>query len=86
MGARLATRAEFLYAHADDDPSMDAAGIARLGAALESAGATFTSEVYAGARHGFTMADTNAYDTAAYARHERELRELLGRTFSNFSK
>jgi carboxymethylenebutenolidase len=40
----------------------------------------YRAEVYQGARHGYTMADTAAYDEAARERHFRELRALLQRT------
>ena len=36
-------------------------------------------ERYAGAAHGYTMADTPAYDEAACERHFSELFALLGR-------
>ena len=41
----------------------------RLDAALTEAGVTHTCEQYDGAAHGFTMADTAAYDEAATERH-----------------
>jgi carboxymethylenebutenolidase len=39
----------------------------------------YRSELYQGARHGYTMADGAAYDQAAYERHFTELFALLGR-------
>ncbi len=38
------------------------------------------NEVYAGAAHGYTMADTSMYDEAATERHFGVLRDLLART------
>ena len=51
--------------------------------ALEAVGARYRSEVYEGARHGYTMADSAAYDEAARDRHFGELRGLLQRTLGS---
>ncbi len=53
--------------------------VAALGRALTEAGLTHTNEVYAGAAHGYTMADTATYDEAATERHFAALRALLDR-------
>lgn len=71
--------AELYFGFADQDPSMSAEQIAELERTLEDAGARYRSEVYAGAQHGYTMADTAAYDEASRERHFRELRALLNR-------
>lgn len=73
-------RAELYFAHADQDPSMPAERIQRLNAALDAAGVRYRAEVYRGAAHGFTMADTAAYDEAATERHWTELLVLLNRS------
>ncbi|WP_460786640.1 dienelactone hydrolase family protein [Nocardioides maradonensis] len=73
-------RAEVVYGHADLDPSMPPDAVARLGEALAAAGLTATNEVYAGAQHGYTMADTSSYDEAAAERAADALRSLLART------
>ena len=73
-------RAEVYLAHADNDPSMTPEQIVTLNAALEQAGVTHTTEVYAGTRHGYTMRDTPAYDEQACERHFAALFELLKRT------
>jgi carboxymethylenebutenolidase len=73
--------AELYFGFADQDPSMSAEHIAALELTLRDAGARYRSEVYAGAQHGYTMADTPAYDEAARERHFRELRALLERSF-----
>jgi carboxymethylenebutenolidase len=73
-------RAEFVFGHADHDRSMPPEAVAELGSALEAAGLTHINEVYAGASHGYTMADTAPYDEAATERHFDELRALLDRT------
>lgn len=72
-------RAEVYFGFADEDPSMNREQIATLERALEEAGAHYTAEVYEGAKHGYTMADTPVYDEAARERHFRELRDLLER-------
>jgi carboxymethylenebutenolidase len=73
-------RAAFAYGHADRDRSNPPEAVARLGEALADAGLAHTNEVYAGAPHGYTMADTSAYDEAAAERHFATLRDLLDRT------
>lgn len=54
--------------------------IERLDKALTTRGVRHRAEVYAGADHGYTRADTDRYDTEAAERHLTALRELLGRT------
>lgn len=75
-----AARAEFVFGHADHDASMDIEAVARLDEALRAAGLTATNEIYEGAAHGYTMADTAVYDEAATERHFAALRELFDRT------
>jgi carboxymethylenebutenolidase len=83
---RLAqARAAYVFGHADHDRSMPPEAIERLDGALEDAGLQHVSEVYAGARHGYTMADTAAYDEAAAERHYRALEELLRRSLGSRS-
>ena len=74
-----ALRAELYLGHADQDPSNSAEQIATLDAALDDAGVRYRSEIYAGARHGYTMADTPAYDEQATERHFAALFDLLER-------
>ena len=71
--------AELYFGHADEDQSMTPEQIAQLESALDDAGAPYRSELYAGARHGYTMSDTPVYDEAAAERHFRELFALLDR-------
>ena len=73
-------RAAFAYGHADQDRSNPPEAVARLGEALTEAGLVHTNEVYAGAAHGYTMADAAPYDEAATERHFATLRDLLDRT------
>jgi carboxymethylenebutenolidase len=72
-------RAEFVFGHADQDGSMPPEAVATLGEALSAAGLRARNEVYEGAAHGYTMADTAMYDEAATERHFAELRALLER-------
>jgi carboxymethylenebutenolidase len=72
-------KAEMYFGFADQDPTMNAEQIATFEHALQQAGARYRSEVYRGARHGYTMSDGPAYDEAARDRHFRELRTLLNR-------
>ncbi len=76
-------RAELYFGFADQDRSMTAEQIETLERALTDAGARFTAEVYEGAQHGYTMADTPAYDEGASERHFRELDALLSRALAS---
>ncbi|MEU0343862.1 dienelactone hydrolase family protein [Streptomyces bobili] len=93
-GGRLATEApdsphlvagrvtaELYFGHADDDPTLPPEEKERLEKALTAAGVRHRCEVYEGARHGFTQADTAAYQEAASERHWTALLDLLTRTF-----
>jgi carboxymethylenebutenolidase len=71
--------AELYFGFADQDPSMTAEQIATFERALEEAGVAYRSEVYEGAQHGYTMADTAAHHEPSRERHFRELRSLLDR-------
>lgn len=75
-----AARAEFVFGHADHDPSMDTEAVARLEEALRVSGLAATNEIYEGAAHGYTMADTAVYDEAATERHFAALKDLFDRT------
>lgn len=75
-------RAELYFAHADKDGSMPPDQIARLEAALNAAGVRYTSEVYDGAAHGFTMSDMPVHDEKAEQRHWDALLGLLDRTLT----
>lgn len=72
--------AELYLGFADHDKSATAAQIATVEGALRAAGREFRAEVYADAKHGYTMADTPAYDAGAAERAYTELSALLSRT------
>ncbi|MEU9645183.1 dienelactone hydrolase family protein [Streptomyces sp. NPDC048188] len=73
--------AEAYFAHADHDPGMPPEQQERLEAALAAAGVPHRCEVYTGAHHGYTQADTAAYDERATERHWEAVFDLLKRTF-----
>lgn len=91
-GARLATdapdsphllagriTAELYFGHADQDSANPADQIARLEKALTEAGVEHRSEVYEGALHGFTQADTAMYGAEPTDRHWVVLLDLFAR-------
>ncbi|MEU6486782.1 dienelactone hydrolase family protein [Streptomyces sp. NPDC046887] len=51
--------------------------------ALDAAGVRYTTEVYPGTVHGFTMADTDAFQPAGLQRHWDRLLPLLARTLTD---
>ncbi len=75
-------QAELYLGHADEDANMTPEQIATLEQALDEAGVRHRSELYAGARHGYTMSDTAVYDEAATERHFNELFALLDRALT----
>jgi carboxymethylenebutenolidase len=72
--------AEVHFGHAESDLTPEALG--ELDKALDAAGVTYTSEIYPGTVHGFTMSDTDAFDATALRLHWDRLLALLGRTLS----
>ncbi|MFI5932368.1 dienelactone hydrolase family protein [Actinoplanes sp. NPDC051494] len=77
---------ELYFGHADKDHSITDEQIAVLEETLDKAGVTYTSEIYEGAPHGFTMTDTSAYQEAGEARHWENLFALLERQSSRPGK
>ncbi|MFJ4531716.1 dienelactone hydrolase family protein [Streptomyces nigrescens] len=67
--------------HAETDMTPEALG--ELNQALDSAGVDYTSEIYPGTLHGFTMSDTDAFNPAALQHHWDRLLPLLNRTLTN---
>ena len=78
-------RAAYVFGHADHDRSMPPEAIDRLDRALDEAGLEHVSEVYVGAPHGFTMADTSKYDEPAAERHYQALEDLFRRSLGGRS-
>ncbi len=75
---RLATvRARLHFGYADADASMPAEAQQIFAEAAAAAGCHLTADLYAGAAHGFTMADLPAYSPEADARHWRELEAVF---------
>ncbi|WP_329281929.1 dienelactone hydrolase family protein [Streptomyces sp. NBC_01451] len=72
-------KAELYFGHADQDRALPPEQVERLTEALDAAGVHHHCEVYAGAHHGFTQADTAAYDPEAAERHWAALLDLFGR-------
>ena len=68
--------------HAETDMTPEALG--ELNQALDAAGVGYTSEIYPGTIHGFTMSDTDAFNSAALQHHWDRLLPLLDRTLANF--
>ncbi|MFC5252127.1 dienelactone hydrolase family protein [Streptomyces nigrescens] len=67
--------------HAETDMTPEALG--ELNQALDAAGVDYTSEIYPGTLHGFTMSDTDAFNPAALQHHWDRLLPLLNRTLTN---
>ncbi len=54
--------------------------VATLGETIAASGLTALNEVYEGAAHGYSMADTSMYDAAAAERSFVTLEALFART------
>jgi carboxymethylenebutenolidase len=67
--------------HAETDITPEA--LSELNQALDAAGLDYTSEIYPGTIHGFTMSDTDAFNPSALQRHWDRLLPLLDRTLTN---
>ncbi|MFC8101556.1 dienelactone hydrolase family protein [Streptomyces sp. NPDC057363] len=67
--------------HAEGDMTPEA--LSELNQALDAAGADYTSEIYPGTIHGFTMSDTDAFSASGLQHHWDRLRPLLERTLGN---
>jgi carboxymethylenebutenolidase len=77
--AAVRAAGELYIGHADNDRSMPPEQMARLTRELAEAHVRHTAELYPGAAHGWTQADTPAYDEEASERHWMRLLELFGR-------
>lgn len=77
--SRLSAEVHLGLAEADMSPE----AISELNEALDSAGVSYTTEIYPDSLHGFTMSDTDAFNAAALQRHWDRLLPLLGRTLGD---
>ncbi|NHD16093.1 MULTISPECIES: dienelactone hydrolase family protein [Actinopolyspora] len=75
--------AELYFGHADQDHALPPEQIERLNQALTEAGVRYRAEVYEGAAHGYTQADTASYNQDAAERHWTELLALFDRTLTS---
>ncbi|PJM97964.1 dienelactone hydrolase [Streptomyces sp. CB01201] len=73
--------AQVHFGHAETDLTPEA--LAELNEALDAAGVDYTSEIYPDTVHGFTMADTDAFNPAALQLHWDHLLRLLGRALGS---
>jgi carboxymethylenebutenolidase len=80
-----ATKAEYLIAVADNDDEADPAAKETLKTALADAGRPGKVEVYTGAAHGWTVADSQVYDEPAAEKAWGELLSLYERALSSAS-
>ncbi len=71
-------KARLYFGVADDDQSCTPESQAKLRAALDEAGVRYELEVYAGALHGFAVADSPRYDEAAAERQWEKVIALFG--------
>ncbi|MFC0058292.1 dienelactone hydrolase family protein [Streptomyces actinomycinicus] len=76
---RLSAKVHFGHAETD----LTSEGLGELNQTLDAAGVDYTSEIYPDTVHGFTMADTDAFNPAALQLHWDHLLPLLGRTLAN---
>ncbi|WP_410599094.1 dienelactone hydrolase family protein [Amycolatopsis sp. lyj-90] len=65
---------------AENDMTPEA--ITEISQAFDAAGVGYSCEIYPGTVHGFTMADTDAFDPAGSQRHWERLLALLGSTLT----
>ncbi|MFI7358059.1 dienelactone hydrolase family protein [Streptomyces avidinii] len=63
--------------HAEGDVTPEA--LAELNQALDAAGVRYTSEIYPGTIHGFTMSDTDTFSASGLKHHWDRLLHLLDR-------
>ncbi|NEB77648.1 dienelactone hydrolase family protein [Streptomyces sp. SID14478] len=74
--AELTAQVHFGHAEGDITPEE----LDELNKTLDSAGADYTSEIYPGTTHGFTMSDTDAFSASGLKHHWDRLLPLLSRT------
>lgn len=73
-------KARLYFGHADGDPFMPKDAIDNLGKALAAWGGKYQSEIYPGAKHGWTVPDSPVHDKALADRAFGKLTELFQST------
>ena len=73
-------KGELYFGHAIEDQSMPPEAIKTLDAALKTWGGKYQSEVYEGAKHGWTVPGRDVYDEKQAERHYQKLFDLMQRT------
>jgi carboxymethylenebutenolidase len=72
-------KGELYFGHAVEDQSMPPDAIEKLNDTLKAWGGDYQSEVYEGARHGWTVPGRDVYDEKQAERHYAKLFDLLKR-------
>ena len=72
-------KGELYFGHAVQDDSMPPAAVETLNDTLKAWGGKYQSEVYEGARHGWTVPGRDIYDERQSERHYEKLFDLLKR-------
>jgi carboxymethylenebutenolidase len=72
-------KGELYFGHAVEDQTATPAQIAKLDDTLKGWGGTYTSEMYEGASHGWTVPGREVYDEKQSERHYEKLFDLLKR-------
>ncbi|HMG02107.1 MAG TPA: dienelactone hydrolase family protein [Edaphobacter sp.] len=75
-------KARLYFGHATDDKSMEAQAIENFNKTLKEWGGKFESEVYEGARHGWTVPDNPAYNQPQAERAYAKLTDLFRETLT----
>lgn len=73
-------KARLYFGHAVDDHSMPAEAIEKLNQALQAWGGQYESEVYEGARHGWTVPEGKVYQQFQAERAFSKLKDLMAST------
>jgi carboxymethylenebutenolidase len=75
-----AVKGELYFGHAVEDQSATPAQIAKLEDTLKGWGGTYQSEIYEGARHGWTVPGRDVFNAKQAERHYTKLQDLMKRT------
>jgi carboxymethylenebutenolidase len=73
-------KGELYFGHAIEDQSMPPQAIETLDRALKSWGGKYQSEIYDGAKHGWTVPGRDVYNEKQAERHYQKLFDLMQRT------